>query len=93
MRYKRSLDHLARAEKVIPLGAQTFSKSKLQFPPGAAPLYIERGKANKVWDIDGNEYIDFINGLASINLGYCDCLLYTSPSPRDKRQCRMPSSA
>ena len=72
MRYKRSLDHLARAEKVIPLGAQTFSKSKLQFPPGAAPLYIERGKANKVWDIDGNEYIDFINGLASINLGYCD---------------------
>ena len=23
----------------------------------------------------------------------CDCLLYTSPSPRDKRQCRMPSSA
>ena len=23
----------------------------------------------------------------------CDCLLYTSPSPRDKRQSRMPSSA
>ena len=25
--------------------------------------------------------------------GYEDCLLYTSPSPRDKRQSRMPSSA
>ena len=24
---------------------------------------------------------------------YCVCLLYTSPSPRDKRQSRMPSSA
>ena len=24
---------------------------------------------------------------------YTDCLLYTSPSPRDKRQSRMPSSA
>ena len=24
---------------------------------------------------------------------YADCLLYTSPSPRDKRQSRMPSSA
>ena len=24
---------------------------------------------------------------------YCNCLLYTSPSPRDKRQSRMPSSA
>ena len=27
------------------------------------------------------------------NGGYCACLLYTSPSPRDKRQSRMPSSA
>ena len=25
--------------------------------------------------------------------GYWGCLLYTSPSPRDKRQSRMPSSA
>ena len=24
---------------------------------------------------------------------FCNCLLYTSPSPRDKRQSRMPSSA
>ena len=29
----------------------------------------------------------------SINLELDDCLLYTSPSPRDKRQSRMPSSA
>ena len=27
------------------------------------------------------------------NLGYAACLLYTSPSPRDKRQSRMPSCA
>ena len=27
------------------------------------------------------------------NIHYRDCLLYTSPSPRDKRQSRMPSSA
>ena len=26
-------------------------------------------------------------------LGYDDCLLYTSPSPRDQRGSRMPSSA
>jgi glutamate-1-semialdehyde 2,1-aminomutase len=25
-----------------------------------------------VWDVDGNEYIDFVNGLASITLGYND---------------------
>ena len=28
-----------------------------------------------------------------LNFGMRDCLLYTSPSPRDKRQSRMPSSA
>ena len=28
-----------------------------------------------------------------LRLGYKACLLYTSPSPRDKRQSRMPSSA
>ena len=36
--------------------------------------------------------------LAEAAKAYCDgqhitCLLYTSPSPRDKRQSRMPSSA
>ena len=30
---------------------------------------------------------------AMVNAGYLTCLLYTSPSPRDKRQSRMPSSA
>ena len=30
---------------------------------------------------------------AARRLGYKACLLYTSPSPRDKRQSRMPSSA
>ena len=31
--------------------------------------------------------------LCQLPTGYKDCLLYTSPSPRDKRQSRMPSSA
>ena len=37
-----------------------------------------------------------IDGPININIGSCkskNCLLYTSPSPRDKRQSRMPSSA
>ena len=31
--------------------------------------------------------------LAAIGLWYDDCLLYTSPSPRDRTRSRMPSSA
>jgi glutamate-1-semialdehyde 2,1-aminomutase len=63
---------LERALKTIPLGTQTFSKSKTQFPVGAAPLYGERAQGSKLWDADGNVYLDFINGLLAISLGYSD---------------------
>jgi glutamate-1-semialdehyde 2,1-aminomutase len=71
-RYRKSEEMLARAERVIPLGSQTFSKSKTQYPFGSSPYFISRGQGSRVWDVDGNEYIDFVNGLASINLGYGD---------------------
>lgn len=71
-RYKNSEKLLARALTKIPLGSQTFSKSKVQYPFGVSPFFIERGRGSHVWDVDNNEYIDFINGLASITLGYCD---------------------
>jgi glutamate-1-semialdehyde 2,1-aminomutase len=71
-RYRRSLDQLARAEAVIPLGSQTFSKSRTALPIGASPLFLERGTGSHVWDVDGNEYIDFMNGLLAISLGYND---------------------
>lgn len=71
-RYQHSLTLSARAEQSIPLGSQTFSKSRLCFPYGAAPLFIERGQGARVWDVDGNEYLDFASGLLAISLGYCD---------------------
>ncbi|NCC20889.1 MAG: aminotransferase class III-fold pyridoxal phosphate-dependent enzyme [Alphaproteobacteria bacterium] len=71
-RYSRSEELLARAEKTIPLGSQTFSKSRTQFPYGISPYFIERGEGGHVFDVDGNEYVDFINGLAAVTLGYND---------------------
>lgn len=70
--FKKSQEFLARAERVIPLGSQTFSKSRTQYPYGASPYFITRGEGSRVWDLDGNEYIDFVNSLASITLGYQD---------------------
>jgi glutamate-1-semialdehyde 2,1-aminomutase len=72
IRYAKSEQWLERSLKVIPLGSQTFSKSKTQYPVGAAPLYVSKAKGSHIWDVDGNEYIDFNSSLASINLGYCD---------------------
>lgn len=71
-RYHKSEALLERALKVIPLGSQTFSKSLTQYPYGVSPYFIERGEGSRVWDVDGNEYIDFINSLASVTLGYND---------------------
>jgi len=71
-RYRQSEEALERALKTIPLGSQTFSKSKTQYPYGVSPFFLVRGKGSHVWDVDGNEYIDFVNGLAAITLGYND---------------------
>jgi glutamate-1-semialdehyde 2,1-aminomutase len=70
--YKQSEAWLERAERVIPLGSQTFSKSRTQYPFGVSPYFIRRAQGSRVWDVDGNEYIDFVNSLASVTLGYND---------------------
>ena len=71
-RYSNSENLLERALKIIPLGSQTFSKSKAQYPYGVSPYFIKKGNGSHVWDVDGNEYIDFVNSLAAITLGYND---------------------
>lgn len=71
-RYKKSEEYLERALKTIPLGAQTFSKSKTQLPVGVSPFFASKGEGAYIWDVDGNQYIDFVNSLASITLGYND---------------------
>lgn len=71
---KRSLsksnEYWARAEKIIPAGTQTFSKGPTQFVQGVAPIYLERGSGSHVFDVDGNEYIDYALALGSVTLGY-----------------------
>ena len=71
-RYQQSEALLERALRTIPLGSQTFSKSRTQYPFGVSPYFIERGRGSHVWDVDGNEYVDMIGGLCALTLGYCD---------------------
>ncbi len=70
--FARSNALYERALKTIPLASQTFSKSAMNFVRGASPLFLDRGKGCRVWDVDGNEYIDYVLGLMPIVLGYCD---------------------
>src|SRR3954469_19456929 len=71
-RYAASGELLSRAERTIPLGSQTFSKSRTSLPVGAAPLFAERGEQGHLWDVDGNEYVDLVAALACVTLGYRD---------------------
>ena len=61
----------ARSEGLIPAGTQTLAKGPTQFSKGVAPKYLRRGKGARVWDVDGNEYLDFNMGIGPIILGYC----------------------
>jgi glutamate-1-semialdehyde 2,1-aminomutase/spore coat polysaccharide biosynthesis protein SpsF len=61
---------LERAKKVIPSCAQTFSKGYTQYVQGVAPIFLQRGKGCRAWDVDGNEYIDYVQGLLPNILGY-----------------------
>lgn len=50
-------------------GAHTYSKGDDQFPV-LAPAAIARGKGGRVWDVDGNEYVDCALGLGAVSLGH-----------------------
>lgn len=71
-RYALSQELLRRARRLIPMATQTFSKSYLQFPVGVSPHFLSRGAGGRVWDADGNEYVDLVCGLLPVVLGYCD---------------------
>jgi len=71
-RYQKSEAMLERALCSIPLGSQTFSKSKTQLPYGVSPYFAQKARGSRIWDVDGNEYLDFINSLCAVTLGYND---------------------
>jgi len=62
----------ARALATVPIASQTFSKSALQLPKGHAPLFLTHGQGGRVWDPDGNEYVDLVCGLLAVSIGYRD---------------------
>lgn len=59
-----------RAVGLIPSVTQTLAKGPGQWVKGVAPKYIAKGKGSHVWDVDGNEYIDFMMGVGPLSLGY-----------------------
>jgi glutamate-1-semialdehyde 2,1-aminomutase len=67
--FAASSSHVSAAHQVIPGGAHTYAKGDDQYPFGMAPV-IARGEGCRVWDVDGNEYVEFGSGLRSTVLGH-----------------------
>jgi len=57
------------AHCLIPGGAHTYAKGDDQFPQ-QAPGFLVRGKGCHVWDVDGNEFIEYGMGLRAVTLGH-----------------------
>jgi len=69
-RYAESQRCLERASLVIPGAHHLSGRPLLNGEP--SPLYMERGQGAHVWDVDGNEYIDYIGAYGPFLLGYAN---------------------
>lgn len=67
--FSRSRSLSQRAHSLIPGGSHTYAKGDDQYPL-LAPGFIARGKGCRVWDVDGNEFIEYGMGLRSVGLGH-----------------------
>src|SRR3954449_5992573 len=66
-RTPRSSEYYDRARKVMPGGVPSSFQTNDPWP-----VYIERGQGPDVWDVDGNEYVDFHNGFGVMCVGHAN---------------------
>jgi len=65
------------AKQVIPRGVpSSFQDAAPQ------PVFVERGKGSRIWDVDGNEYVDFHNGFGVMAVGHAHPLIVKAISER-----------
>ena len=58
------------AKNLIPHYTGTFSSSPTSFVEGVYPVYADHAKGCRFWDVDNNEFVDYLMGLGPITLGY-----------------------
>ncbi len=69
LEFTKSKELQRKSHTLIPGGAHTYAKGDDQYPE-QAPGFICRGEGSHVWDVDGNEFIEYGMGLRSVTLGH-----------------------
>src|SRR6202140_1344938 len=66
----RTLSHdwYERAQQSLIEGVNSPSRGAAVYSPG--PVVLERGRGSHVWDVDGNEYIDFMMSFGALIQGH-----------------------
>ncbi len=76
-RTQRSGEYFERARQVMPGGVpSSFQRNE------PWPTYIERGVGAQVWDVDGNEYLDFHNGFGVMCVGHANPVISAAVKAR-----------
>jgi glutamate-1-semialdehyde 2,1-aminomutase len=65
--YSESERLFAEAQDFFPGGTPQHRRALI---PGGSPIYMDHGRGSHIWDVDGNEYIDYALSLGPIVLGY-----------------------
>jgi len=68
MKRKKSIELYRRAIGMIPGGVNSPVRAFKAI--GIPPTFIERAKGSKIWDVDGNEYIDYVGSWGPMILGH-----------------------
>ena len=69
MEFQQSKALQQKSHALIPGGCHTYAKGDDQYPQ-MAPAFIVKGKGSHVWDVDGNEFIEYGMGLRAVTLGH-----------------------
>ncbi len=59
----------ARAQQLFPGGVN--SPVRAFKGVGGTPRFIARGRGSHLWDVDGNEYVDYVGSWGPLILGHC----------------------
>ena len=72
MDFSKSMKIYEESLGLIPLGTSTFSRSPHLFVIGKSPLFIKSAKGCRLYDVDGNEFVDYSMSLSMVTLGYAN---------------------
>src|SRR5579883_699868 len=68
MNHVKSEAIFEKAQKLIPGGVN--SPVRAYRSVGGNPPFISRGNGSRIWDIDGNEYVDYVGSWGPLLLGH-----------------------